>query len=265
MTVRHCLVTTSLKADEASWQLARELADALDQEPRRRRGKTLVRMCQEADAQGALVCSAEQVVWWCPSGQFAFHPGMASLRVKGLRRGERDRLVAAMALQPGDSVLDCTLGLGADASVCSFVVGDRGQVVGLESTALLAVMVAHGLRHCRVPDAQLQLAMRRLVVLPEDYSSYLSQLPLNAFDVVYFDPMFRQGLSGASSLRLLEPFLNRRPLDLLSLQEARRVARKRVVFKEQRGSPEFSRLGFPKVLEDTSGRIAYGISWPQEV
>lgn len=259
MKVTSCLVTTTRRADESGWQLARYLASQLGQEPRRRREGSLMQMCQEAGTQGALVCGGEKAVLWFPGGTFSYHPGMAPLRARGLRRGGRDRLAEAMALEPGNSVLDCTLGLGADAAVCSLVVGETGRVVGLESTLLLAVMVAHGLKTYQLPDGELQAAMRRVAVWPENYISCLPLLADNAFDVVYFDPMFRRGLPGAPSLRLLDPLLNKQPLDASSVREARRVARKRVVFKELCGSSEFSRLGFFRVMEDTSGRIAYGI------
>lgn len=43
-----------------------------------------------------------------------FHPSMAYVRVKRLRKGERDPLIDVSGCVPGDIVVDCTAGLGSD-------------------------------------------------------------------------------------------------------------------------------------------------------
>ena len=50
-------------------------------------------------------------------GELFFHPGMAHLRIKNLLCGHGDHLIAALGLAEGMQVLDCTLGMGADAPV----------------------------------------------------------------------------------------------------------------------------------------------------
>lgn len=50
-------------------------------------------------------------------------------------------MVEAMDLKPKMSVLDCTLGLGTDATVASYIVGENGKVVGLESATLIYLIL----------------------------------------------------------------------------------------------------------------------------
>src|SRR5690606_34202423 len=54
-------------------------------------------------------------------GELFYRPGMGRARIRRVRRGGTDIMVAAMDLQRGQRVLDCTLGLGSDASVASYV------------------------------------------------------------------------------------------------------------------------------------------------
>jgi len=66
-----------------------------------------------------------------PGGDYFFHLNMAQLRIKNIVKGQHDHMVSAMSLQPGMSVLDCTIGLATDAIVASFVMGPTGKVHGL--------------------------------------------------------------------------------------------------------------------------------------
>ena len=70
---------------------------------------------------------------------------MSALRIKHLASGQPDSMVTAAGLKKGDHVLDCTMGMGADAIVASFVVGDQGRVVSLESEPVIAAITGHGL------------------------------------------------------------------------------------------------------------------------
>lgn len=58
--------------------------------------------------------------------------------MKRLRNGEPDTLLALAGVRPGDRIVDCTAGLGSDAIVFAFAVGDEGTVVALESAAIPA-------------------------------------------------------------------------------------------------------------------------------
>ena len=191
-------------------------------------------------------------------GELFFHPGMAHLRMKILL-GHGDHLVRALGLTEGMHVLDCTLGIGADAIVESFAVGASGSVTALESNALIAAVIADGLAHAIGDNYDMHAAMRRIVVHHADALTFLRAAADKGYDVIYFDPMFRRPLHESAGMNALRVLADMRALTEETIAEARRVARCRVVMKERRGSAEFARLGFTHIMGGKYSRIAYGV------
>lgn len=197
-----------------------------------------------------------------PDGDLFFHPNMAHLRLKNLRfgsAGQGDRMVEAMGLTRGMSVLDCTLGFGADAIVASFAVGPEGSVTGIESEPLIETVVGYGLAHFKAENWPIQEAMRGVRTVCADAFSYLQQQPSDSVDVVYFDPMFRHPLLESRSLSPLRTVANHAPVSPEMIEEACRVARRRVVFKENARSLEFARLGFTNIMGGKYSKVHYGV------
>ena len=192
-------------------------------------------------------------------GELFFHPGMAHLRIKNLLLGHGDHLVSALGLTEGMSVLDCTLGTGADAIVESFAVGASGAVTALESNALIVAVIADGLAHATGDNYDMHAAMRRITVHHADALAYLRAQETAGFDVVYFDPMFRRPLHESAGMNALRVLADMRALTEETIAEACRVARRRVVMKERRESAEFARLGFDTLTGGKYSRIAYGV------
>ena len=192
-------------------------------------------------------------------GELFFHPGMSHLRIKNLLLGHGDHLVTALGLTEGMSVLDCTLGTGADAIVESFAVGESGTVTALESNPLIAAVIADGLAHATGDNYDMHAAMRRITVHHADALAYLHAQETNSYDVVYFDPMFRRPLHESAGMNALRVLADMRALTEETIAEARRVARRRVVMKERRESAEFARLGFDTLTGGKYSRIAYGV------
>lgn len=256
------VVTTTLGAGEEVAAAAREIAAQLGVPfvPRARRG--IGRLLHREGADAALVLSASRLsLSFFREGkreEFFFHPGTAILRIKNILAGKPDQMVEAMALRPGNTVLDCTLGLGADAIVASFVVGPEGRVVGVEKVKALAAVVAHGLRHY-AEEPLLTAAMRRVEVVVADHYDFLRRTPAESFDVVYFDPFFRVPVAGAAQVAPLRALGEKAPLREEAVREALRVARRRVVMKERRGSEEFARLGFREIYSGKHAQVAYGV------
>jgi 16S rRNA G966 N2-methylase RsmD len=178
--------------------------------------------------------------------------------VKRLLHGERDNLLAACAVQAGDSILDCTAGMGADALVFALAVGVTGRVTALESTPGLAFILKQGLASYVSELAQVNDAMRRITVYSVDHLSYLQAQPDRSVDIVYFDPMFRTPLTDSTSLEPVRSAVNAEPLTAQTIAEAIRVARRKVVLKETADSGEFVRLGFA-AHTIRSGKIRYGV------
>ena len=165
-------------------------------------------------------------------GTFAYHPGMAEIRVQQLLRGAPDHLVRALDLHSGSRVLDCTLGLASDAAVAACVAGPTGRVVGLEASLLLHFAVQHGLAHYECKTPLLTAALRRVEAVHAVAAEYLATCAPNSFDVVYFDPMFRHPVQGSKAMEALRPLSLEEPLARSTVELALKVA-PRVVIKER--------------------------------
>ena len=189
-------------------------------------------------------------------GEIFFHPNTAHLRIKNLRQGLGDRLIDAAKIKSGDKILDCTLGLGSDAVVESFV---AGNVTALEINPVLAEVVRYGMKNFSDDTPPVISAMRRVKIITADYVDYLKNCAENSFDVVYFDPMFRHGINKSSGINPIRPLADNRPLEIDSVKEACRVARRCVIMKENSRSSEFARLGFKIAPGGKYSSISFGV------
>lgn len=253
------IVTTERKCREESVALAQELSARLQIDYVERHKESVGKLMEKYAVEAVLVAYPQELKLNSSAGEMFFHPNMSQLRVKNLRKGEKDHMSEAMGLQEGMSVLDCTLGFGADAIVASFGVGENGRVVGVESSPLIAAVTGHGLQHFLPGNYPLYGAMRRIEVVNMDYLDYLRQQPDNAYDVVYFDPMFRKPLTASNGISPLRSVANHAALSVEAVEEAKRVARSRVVMKEANGSEEFARLGFEKIMGGKYSKVHYGV------
>jgi 16S rRNA G966 N2-methylase RsmD len=187
-----------------------------------------------------------------------FHPSMGHVRMKRLLKGETDRMLQIAHVEPGDRVLDCTAGLCSDALVFAHALGDAGEVVALESNPILAAVIADGLQHYASELHEVNDALRRIRYLNIDHYAYLTACPADAFDIVYFDPMFDDPQRDSQSMEPLRHVANEQPLTKSTITEAIRVARKAVVMKNSRGSAAFAKFGFTQV-ELGGTNIAFGV------
>lgn len=170
--------------------------------------------------------------------EYYFHPNMFVTRGSNVLRGQPDHFLEATDLRRGDRMLDCTLGFASEAALASLTVGESGQVVGLESVPELAAVTRIGVQTFSLPNAELEAALRRVQVIHEDYRFYLEACADDMYDVVYFDPFFEKRLTGSeASVSPLFVFGNPATLDPNAVQEAVRVARRRVVIKHPRHEP----------------------------
>lgn len=173
-----------------------------------------------------------------------FHPNTAAFRIKRLERGDTDIMLSVCQIQPGDHILDATLGLGADAIVFAHAAGTSGRVVGVESQPLIALLVEDGLRHWLSDSPALNAAMRRIEVVRQDHLTYLRQLPRKSFDVVYLDPMFAETVDASKGIEGIREYANVRSLQTEVIEEALQVARRRVVLKEGKTGKLHKQFGF---------------------
>jgi hypothetical protein len=233
-------VTVALDARSPDLRAAQEAAVRHGLPFAPRGGRPLAEVAAEAGAEALAVLGAERVSLFLDGRERRWSAGMGALRARRLREGERatrDSFLEAADLRPGEEVLDCTLGLCADALVAAAAVGPGGRVVGLESSPALALLAEEGLR--RLPEE----AAGRIEVRRGDADGLLAALPSRSFDLVAFDPMFRHPRAEPPGFDLVRRLGDPRPLSPAALAEARRVARRAVVVKDGTPGWDLARLG----------------------
>jgi 16S rRNA (guanine1516-N2)-methyltransferase len=239
------IVTTGIDPSEETRRHAKELAEQFSLPLVERREDSLNELRRRYGTSSVLVVTAKGARLETPDKKpFFFHPNTAAFRIKRLLRGDTDTMLAACQIQPGDHVLDATLGLGADAIVFAHAVGRAGRVVGIESERLIALLVADGLRHWLSESEALRQAMRRVEVRVGHHLDVLKAQPDRSFDVVYFDPMFERTVPSSTGISGIREYANEAPLSEEAVCEALRVARRRVVLKEGKAGQLYQRFGF---------------------
>ncbi|WP_214823667.1 class I SAM-dependent methyltransferase [Exiguobacterium algae] len=252
------IVTTCLRPTDEVLARAHSHAATYDIRFVERR-KQSIQTLMERFGQGVLVFDKRRVEF-TPYGAeepFFFHPSSSVFRIKQLVRGGHDPLVDAANIKAGDHVLDCTLGLGSDSIVMSHVVGPTGTVTGLESEFITAQLVQEGLAVWVEKDNAVNEAMRRIQVIHREALDYLKTCEDGQYDVIYFDPMFEKTISESVHLNPLRAIANPTPLHDEVINEAYRVAKKRIVLKAHFESEAFEKYHFKRLIRKTS-KFHYG-------
>lgn len=253
------IVTTAGRPDDVSMALAAFACKQLNItfEPRNKRS---IRKISESLRAHVIVAGKNRFDYYAFGAQepFFFHPNSAAFRLKRVARGEADPFLEAMQLQEGDSVVDCTLGLAADAMLAAFTVGEQGRVVGLEANPNVAFIVGQGIKTYDTTELPLTKCMRHIEVVQAEAVAYLKSLPDHAFDVVYMDPMFEEVIEEANNFEALRSAGAHFSLTDEWVREAKRVAKKRVVLKAHFRSEWFEQHGFTRLTRLTS-KFHYGV------
>lgn len=227
--------------------------------------KSLEKIMFEQNTEEIVVVEMERVKYFKKGIKqpFFFHPSIAVLRINRLKQGDNDLMVQLANLKPGDSFLDCTLGMATDSLVASYIVGPEGRVVGLESQPIIAILTKAGLIKGWHLDHDIDAAMKRIEIEMICHYEYLKALPDNSFDIIYFDPMFRYGVTKSVPFNPIRSLANPSPITQKTIEEAKRVARRKVILKENMKSDEFERLGFKPYTRSSS--ITFGVISVSEV
>jgi 16S rRNA (guanine1516-N2)-methyltransferase len=255
----HFIVTTSQRPNPETVQRAKAFS-ACYQMPYMLREGSLETISIEYLPVGVFVFTARDMFLWYQGREIRFHTNMAKHRILNVIKGGQDRMQTVMSLSPGDSMLDCTLGLGTDAIVASFIVGTSGKITGLESEYPLFLLVNHGFKEYVLRDKEyLTEPMRRIQVVHAESLEYLKSLQEDSYNVVYFDPMFRSPGTRSQGLEGLRMLSNPVALSQEHVAEAVRVSSRVVVLKERPGSREFARLGFSELKVTRGAAVSYGV------
>lgn len=258
-------ITTASRETPALLETARSLAVELRCAVLSRRGSGVAPLFDaHPEAMRAVLVQTERLLLVDRDGrEFFAHPGMGYLRFRQFADTGRDTLLDASGVMPGDTVLDCTLGFGSEATLFAYAVGEGGRVDGVEAVPEIGVVVRAGLLTVQTKLPSLNAAMRRVnVVHLGSHVSYLRGLADKSYDIVYFDPFFETVLEASESFAPLRAFGSHDRLTTETLADAMRVARRCVVVKAERWGEMFAALGITERVESHNGRVAYGVVRP---
>ncbi len=259
MRAINTIVTTAGRPDDESMALAAFACQTLGAtfEPRKKRS---VRKMSQAFQANIIVAGKNRYDYYAYGAEepFFFHPNSAAFRLKRIARGEAEPFLEAAQLQLGDTVLDCTLGLAADAMLAAYTVGEKGRIVGLEANPNVAFIVGQGMQSYDTTELPLTACMRQIEVVQSEAVHYLKTLPANAFDVVYMDPMFEEAIEESNNFEALRRVGEHVTLTDEWVQEAKRVAKKRVVLKAHFRSEWFMKYHFQQ-YERVTAKFHYGV------
>lgn len=253
------IVTTAGRTNEKLIELAKQIAIELSLPYLNRQKKSVLAM-QEKFQSDVLVVSKERLELY-PYGAvtpFFFHPNSAAFRLKRLIKGEHDVFLQATNLQKGDRFLDTTAGLCSDSIIASHAVGETGIVRACEVNRLIAYIVANGLKSYKTDFQELQSSMRNVNLIHQDALEVLKVAESNSYDVVYMDPMFEEIIEESSNFEALRNIGDHTLLTEEWVEEAKRVAKKRVVLKAHFRSDLFQKFGF-KQFERLTSKFHYGV------
>nr|WP_106778854.1 class I SAM-dependent methyltransferase [Lysinibacillus timonensis] len=253
------IVTTAGRPDELSLQLANKACEELSLQYIPRKKRSVAKISELLNAN--VIVAGKNRYEYYPKGTkhpFFFHPNSAAFRLKRVERGESDPFLDACHLISGDSFLDCTLGLGSDAILASYVIGNKGRVIGLEVDPNVEFIVRNGFKSYDTTELPLTACMKNIQVVQKEAVEFLSQQPDCSFDVIYMDPMFENVIEESTNFEPLRDSGSHLLLTEKWVEEAIRVAKKRVVLKAHYQSTYFKDFGFTRNIRLTS-KFHYGI------
>jgi hypothetical protein len=253
------IVTTAGKTTIELIHRAKRIAKALELSYVERMAESIVDLHKQYQADVLVVGKNRlQLFKQGTKAAFFFHPNSAMFRVKRLINGDTDPLIEATQLEAGSTFLDCTLGLSSDSIVASYQVGTHGKVVGLEMEKVIAYMVGEGVKTWESGLQVFDEAMRRIKVVQANHYDFLKSQPEGSFDIVYFDPMFEQQITDSNGINELRELANYSDLNKAIIDEAKRVAIKRIVLKDHFRSSRFNTYGF-NVIKRPSAKFHFGV------
>lgn len=250
-------ITTSAKLPDDDRKYAKQIAEQSRIPYLDRGNDSLEKLWQEFDVLYLWTANG----WFAETkdnGRFSFHPGTAMFRFKRWLQGEREPFLEATNLQGGDRIVDCTMGFGADALMASLQVGDEGKIIGLEKSAIPAFLFQQSQHIADLEHKELNAALRRIEFHHQDSLLYLTTLPDNSVDVIYFDPLFDQTIEESTNFASHKFIASKDQLSEEWIREAKRVATKRLVLKAHFKSPLFKLYGF-KQLRRKSAKFHFGV------
>ena len=240
------IITTSLRENEELIARAQALVLDLgaDYQPRR---KLSLAKCLERFGPFYLLYKDRLSFINADASELTFHPDTAALRIKA----PHDALVSLLGKFP-KTILDTTMGLASDSLVMAAA---GNQVTALESQDVIFQVVSASYQ---TDDKQLEKAMRSIKAIKSDSLSFLKAQADNSFNIIYADPMFSETIKESENLEAIKPLANGSRLTEEWLNEAKRVAREKIIIKAHFRDTVFEELDFERQVRPNQ-KLHYGV------
>lgn len=259
VNIKYLIITTQIDPAKNAIDYAESISNQFDIRMVDRRNETLARLMRRNSCENIIVVGNDGIkVMNMHNDILFFHPSMAKVRITTIKKGLFDRMVEISGVTVGSCVLDCTAGMGTDSIVFSYCSGDKGKVIAVESEIIPYIILQDGINNYSTKDIKLNEAIKRIKPVFSNHLKYLKSLKNSSFDIVYFDPMFERPLK-AVSLNTLREYTNKEQLTHEAINEAKRVARRRIVLKNRFDSKEFEKFGFKVVIDKNRSGVSYGV------
>lgn len=230
------IITTSVTLHDGVKERAKELAYSLHGIYTPRSKKTVKQLLLLGNV---LVVYQDKLVYYHQTEQMLFfHPDTAMIRIKQ----NKEPLLSLIGSEP-KKILDATLGLGSDSVVLSYAGHD---VTGLEGSPIIFTIVQSGLQHYKTGNLKIDRAMRNIRSICINYLEYLKSQPNNAYDIIYFDPMFNADIEESKNLDGLKDLAIYQQLNAEIIEEAKRVAKEKIIVKAHYLDPVFEQFSFSR-------------------
>ncbi|WP_411842094.1 class I SAM-dependent methyltransferase [Salinicoccus sp. HZC-1] len=252
------IITTGGKTDETAIAHAKIIADKYNCSYIERKKQSIDTLFSQYQTSIAIVGRNKiTIIPLSTKEHIYFHPNLSMIRAKRLLKGEKDTFIEAAKLAENMSILDCTMGLAADSIIASLITKQQGKVTSIEANPLLYMLVTEGLKIYQSNVVEINDAMRRIQTIHADHHDYLKELPDNSYDIVYFDPMFQESIESSSAIQKINNQTLKIDIKAETIEEAKRVAKQRIVLKDHWKSQRFKNLGFEQIKRKTS-QVHYG-------
>ena len=248
------LVTTSRNTQEANAGEVQEFIKLYGGFAEERNEQSIAELMEKSPHKQLVVFEKQKPSFYGEESSVAlrFHPNMAALRLDQLAKGNTDRLLRVLEVEPGMIVLDGTLGLGSDALIEAWQVGETGKVIALEASPIIASIIGFSLKKLAAdPEEQMGHLAKRIEVKNDSLELFLRKQKDSSVDVIYLDPMFDRPVKSSDGISALRQWAMHLPISQAVLADALRVVKHRVVIKESKASNWWAELDwdYPSVLE----------------
>ena len=137
------------------------------------------------------------------------------------------------------------MGLAGDSILLSYY---GHNVTSLEKNNIIHLITSNGLKHYVSSNEEINKAMRKIITYNFDCIDYLKKTPDNAFDIIYFDPMFSHDIAESNNLSGITPLADDHfPYDEF-LKEAYRVAKYKIIVKAHFRDNIFEKYNFTRII-----------------